>query len=134
MKPSGAPGGRIKQIGPEPEILADEAIFGALSPRAPGLLHPDPGVREGPLLEGGRLSEPAGWGVPGAALPLPGKGARVPGRGGRGTPEVWGGELPWQPEWVQGWVRGCWAALYKHFNNFFLKKIRLSQNSHWASC
>lgn len=27
----------------------------------------------------------------------------------------------WQPEWVQGWVRGYWAALYKHFNSFFKK-------------
>lgn len=27
----------------------------------------------------------------------------------------------WQPEWVQGWVRGYWAALYKHFNSFLKK-------------
>lgn len=69
----------------------------AAAPPTPGLLHPDPGVREGPLPDGGGLSEPARWGAPGAALPGKGgplEGAQVPGRGGRGTLEVWGGELP----------------------------------------
>ena len=66
-------------------------------PKPPSLLHSDPGVREGPLPEGGGLSQPAGWGSPGASLPGQGgplEGACIPGRGGQGTPEVRDGVAP----------------------------------------
>lgn len=114
------------QIRPEPEVSAED-------PQAPGLLHPDPGAREGPLPESGGLSEPAGWGPPGAALPGEGgplEGTCVPGRGGRGTPEVRRGALPARPAWGGGGSEDAGQQSPSTATVFIA--IKMAQNPHWA--
>lgn len=81
-----APGGAAAPSAPAPSILTQE-------------------FRDGLLPEGGGLSEPAGWGAPGAALQGEGgpqEGACVPGEEGDGRLRCAVEELLGQPERVPG--------------------------------